>query len=102
MRLYLQTRLEGMGYSAALGGGSWQQPFDIVGIKSQFPKSWSFQGRGQRVDLAWREDYIAASGLQSESAALTDAELVFVGYGIQAPEYQWTTRWAWMSPAGFW
>ncbi|HUE48260.1 MAG TPA: M28 family peptidase [Steroidobacteraceae bacterium] len=89
VRLYLQTRLEGMGYSAAFGGGSWQQPFDIVGIKSQFPKSWSFQGRGQRVDLAWRDDYIAASGLQSESVALTDAELVFVGYGIQAPEYQW-------------
>ena len=89
VRLYLQTRLEGMGYSAAFGGGSWQQPFDIVGIKSQFPKSWSFQGRGQRVDLTWRDDYIAASGLQSESVALTDAELVFVGYGIQAPEYQW-------------
>jgi len=47
VRLYLQTRLEGMGYSAAFGGGSWQQPFDIVGIKSQFPKSWSFQARGQ-------------------------------------------------------
>src|SRR6266404_8668769 len=89
VRLYLQTRLEGIGYSAAFGAGSWQQPFDIVGIKSQFPKSWSFQGRGQRVDLAWRDDYIAASGLQSESVALDDAELVFVGYGIQAPEYQW-------------
>jgi len=88
-RLYLQTRLESMGYSAAFAGGSWQQPFDIVGIKSQFPKSWSFQVRGQRVDLAWRDDYIAASGLQSDKVALTDAELVFVGYGIQAPEYQW-------------
>ena len=89
VRLYLQTRLESMGYSAAFAGGSWQQPFDIVGIKSQFPKSWSFQVRGQRVDLAWRDDYIAASGLQSDKVALTDAELVFVGYGIQAPEYQW-------------
>jgi hypothetical protein len=88
-RLYLQTRLEGMGYSAAFGGDSWQQSFDIVGIKSQFPKSWSFQVRGQRVDLAWRDDYIATSGLQSDSVALTDAELVFVGYGIQAPEYEW-------------
>jgi Zn-dependent M28 family amino/carboxypeptidase len=88
-RLYLQTRLEGMGYRAAFGTGAWQQPFDIVGIQSQFPKSWSFQGKNTRVDLAWRDDYIAASGLQSESVALDDAELVFVGYGIQAPEYQW-------------
>ena len=88
-RLYLQTRLEGMGYKAAFGTGAWQQPFDIVGIKSQLPKSWSFQGKNARVDLAWRDDYIAASGLQSESVALDDAELVFVGFGIQAPEYQW-------------
>jgi Zn-dependent M28 family amino/carboxypeptidase len=88
-RLYLQTRLEGMGYQAAFANGAWQQPFDIVGIKGQFPKSWSFQGRGQRIDLAWREDYIAVSGVQKESVAIDDAELVFVGYGIQAPEFQW-------------
>ena len=88
-RLYLQTRLEGMGYQAAFANGAWQQPFDIVGIRGQFPKSWSFQGRGQRVDLAWREEYIAVSGLQKESVAIDDAELVFVGYGIQAPEFHW-------------
>jgi len=88
-RLYLQTRLEGMGYQPAFANGAWQQPFDIVGIKGQFPKSWSFQGRSERVDLAWRDDYIAVSGLQSESVSVDDAELVFVGYGIQAPEFNW-------------
>ena len=88
-RLYLQTRLEGMGYQPAFANGAWQQPFDVVGIKGQFPKSWSFQGRSARVDLTWREDYIAVSGVQSESVAVDDAELVFVGYGIQAPEFHW-------------
>jgi len=58
-RLYLQTRLEGMGYQPAFANGAWQQPFDIVGLKGQFPKSWSFQGRSERLDLSWREDYIA-------------------------------------------
>jgi Zn-dependent M28 family amino/carboxypeptidase len=88
-RLYLQTRLEGMGYQPAFANGAWQQPFDIVGIKGQFPKSWSFQGRNERVDLSWRADYIAVSGLQSENVSVDDAELVFVGYGIQAPEFHW-------------
>ena len=88
-RLYLQTRLEGMGLQPAFAGGEWQQPFDIVGIKSAFPVTWSFEGKSGRVDLAWRADYIAASGLQTDKVALSDAELVFVGYGIQAPEYQW-------------
>ena len=88
-RLYLQTRLEGMGYSPAFADGSWQQPFDIVGLSGQFPRSWSFQGSQGSVALGWRDDYIAASGLQSETVAIENAELVFVGYGIQAPEYQW-------------
>ncbi len=87
-RLYLQTRLEGLGYQPAFDG-KWQQPFDIVGIKSQFPKTWAFQGKNRRVDLAWRDDYIAASGLQKDSVSVDDAELVFVGYGIQAPEFHW-------------
>jgi len=88
-RLYLQTRLEGMGYQPAFANGAWQQPFDIVGIRSQMPRSWHFQGKTERIDLAWRDDYIAASGLQSESVSVDDAELVFVGYGIQAPEFKW-------------
>jgi len=88
-RLYLQTRLEGMGYRAAFANGEWQQPLDIVAIRSQLPQKWSFQGKNGRVELAWRDDYIGRSGLQSESVSIEDAELVFVGYGIQAPEYRW-------------
>jgi len=91
VRLYLQTRLEGMGYRAAFGGGSWPQPFDIVGIKSQFPKSWSFQARGQRVDLAWRDDYIAASGPAEQRASRSRMPSWCSSVRLQAPEYQWTT-----------
>jgi Zn-dependent M28 family amino/carboxypeptidase len=88
-RLYLQTRLEGMGYQPAFPEGQWQQTFDVVGIKSQMPQIWSFQGMHGRVDLQWRQDYISTSGEQSERVSVDDAELVFVGYGIQAPEYHW-------------
>jgi Zn-dependent M28 family amino/carboxypeptidase len=89
VRLYLQTRLEGMGYTAAFANGQWQQPFDIVGIRSELPATWSFTGKSGHADLALRSDYIGTSGLQSEKVSIEDAELVFVGYGIQAPEYKW-------------
>ena len=88
-RLYLSTELEGLGYVPAFPHGQWQQPFDIVGIKSEMPRTWSFQAPSGRVDLQWHDDYIAVSGLQSEKVSVDDAELVFVGYGIQAPEYHW-------------
>jgi Zn-dependent M28 family amino/carboxypeptidase len=88
-RLYLATQLEGLGYEPAFAQGQWQQPFDVVGIKAQMPQTWSFQAPHSRVDLKWSDDYIAVSGMQNDKVTVEDAELVFVGYGIQAPEYKW-------------
>ena len=88
-RLYLQTQLESLGYQPAFAQGAWQQPFDVVGLKAQFPATWSFQGKAGNVDLAWSTDYIAATGQQAAAVSFQNAELVFVGYGIQAPEFQW-------------
>ena len=88
-RLYLQTTLESLGFQPGAPGGGWQQPVEMVGITSEVPKTWDFQAGGKTVPLKWWDDFIAASGVQSPTATLKDAELVFVGYGIQAPEYQW-------------
>ncbi|MFL6197016.1 MAG: M28 family metallopeptidase [Thermoanaerobaculia bacterium] len=87
-RLYLASNLEFLGYQPG-AGDSYQQPFEIVGITSQVPKAWRFNAGGKAVDLKWWDEFIAASGVQEPTSHVRDAELVFVGYGIQAPEYQW-------------
>lgn len=83
-RLYLATQLEALGFAPGGPGGQWQQAFDIVGIKSNMPAVWSFEGPHGRVELKWRADYIGTSGQQREQVSVDNAELVFVGYGIQA------------------
>jgi Zn-dependent M28 family amino/carboxypeptidase len=88
-RLYLATMLEEMGYAPGGPGGSWEQPFDLVGVKAKMPDLWSFKAGAKTVDLRRSDDYIATSGVQGERATIAGAELVFVGYGIQAPEYRW-------------
>jgi Zn-dependent M28 family amino/carboxypeptidase len=88
-QLYLASTLESFGYQPALPKGEWQQRFEIVGVRSDMPKTWSFKAGDQTVSLKWWDDYIGASGVQEPTSTLEDAELVFVGYGIQAPEYQW-------------
>ena len=88
-RLYLATQLESLGYQPAGPGGQWQQPFDVVGITASVPQSWTFSARGRSLDLKWWEDFIAASGVQEPQSSISDAEVVFVGYGIEAPEYRW-------------
>jgi Zn-dependent M28 family amino/carboxypeptidase len=88
-RLYLASELRGMGYLPGGDSGGWEQSFDIVGVTAQLPAVWSFSGKSGNVELKLSGDYIAGSGVQSPSAAINDAELVFVGYGIEAPEYKW-------------
>jgi Zn-dependent M28 family amino/carboxypeptidase len=88
-RLYLETTMQLLGLQPGGPNGAWQQPFDLVGITSAVPKTWTFKAGSGEVPLAYWDDFIAVSGVQKEQAAIDGAELVFVGYGIQAPEYQW-------------
>jgi Zn-dependent M28 family amino/carboxypeptidase len=88
-RKWLAAQLSEMGFKPGGPGGSWEQPFDLVGIKSHMPPKWTFRIGNKRVDYKWWDDYIGASGVQADAATIKDAEIVFVGYGIEAPEYQW-------------
>jgi Zn-dependent M28 family amino/carboxypeptidase len=88
-RLYLATTLQLLGLTPGFSGGAWEQPFDVVGLTAQMPEAWTFSAGGRQVELKRWDDYIASSGVQREEARIDGAELVFVGYGIQAPEYRW-------------
>jgi hypothetical protein len=88
-RRWIAEQLSEAGYQPGMPGGAWQQPFDIVGITASMPERWSFRGGRQTVSFTWWDEYIAASGVQKERVGVEDAEVVFVGYGMVAPEEQW-------------
>ncbi len=88
-REYLAKQMQEMGLLPAAGDGSWEQPFDLVGVNAAQPETWTFEGHGQTKILKQWDQFIIGSGVQSERAEVRDAEIVFVGYGIQAPEYDW-------------
>lgn len=88
-RLYLASMLASWGYQGAGDGGSFEQKVPMVGIETHAPQLWEFHGPQGALQLASGEEFIATSGVQESQAKLEDAELVFVGYGIQAPEFRW-------------
>jgi Zn-dependent M28 family amino/carboxypeptidase len=88
-RLYIQASMEAMGLEPGAAESGWQQPFDIVGLTPKPPATWEFAGQGDPVTLRFRHEFVAWGGAPVEKATVRDAELVFVGYGIQAPEYDW-------------
>jgi Zn-dependent M28 family amino/carboxypeptidase len=86
---YLETQLKAIGFEPGGENGTWRQNFDVIGMTAQPPKTWTFAHGKKQLALKWWDDYIAASGVQAPQVNVANAELVFVGYGIQAPEYQW-------------
>ncbi|MGI9343018.1 MAG: M28 family peptidase [Gammaproteobacteria bacterium] len=86
---YLARELEALGYQPGARDGGWFQTFDLVGIDPSVPEAWSFSAGTETREFKRRDDFVVTSGLQADSAEIKDAEVVFVGYGIQAPEYDW-------------
>src|SRR5690606_37778636 len=88
-RAYLIEHLLRIGFEPAGPNGTLEQPFDVIGVTAKMPQQWVFERNGKSISFEWWNDFIAASGTQRERGAVKDAEVVFVGYGIQAPEYDW-------------
>jgi Zn-dependent M28 family amino/carboxypeptidase len=88
-RQYIADQLQQIGFAPGGSDGSYQQSFDVVGVTAQMPKQWSFKKGGKTASFKWWDQYIAGSGVQSEKGSIKNAEVVFVGYGIQAPEFGW-------------
>jgi Zn-dependent M28 family amino/carboxypeptidase len=86
---YIAGQFEALGLEPGAPGGGWYQPFDVVGIETRMPERVAFSKGGRSETLARLEDYIASSGVQAPAVTLRDAEVVFVGYGIVAPEFEW-------------
>jgi len=86
---YLADELAEMGLEPGGPDGSWVQEFDIVGITGKVPEQWSFQRGEETLSFEYWEQFIASSGVQRATSKVDSAEVVFVGYGIEAPEYQW-------------
>lgn len=88
-REYIADRLAAMGFEPGVGDSGYEQDFELVGVTSRQPPAWTFSTPGGDVNLRQHDEFIVASGVQSERAEIQNAELVFVGYGIEAPEYDW-------------
>ncbi len=86
---YIAAEMERLGLEPAGANGGYLQPFDIVGVISKTPASVAFARGAERLDLEFSDDFIAFSGVQTAEARVANAEVVFVGYGIVAPEYAW-------------
>src|ERR1043166_4804693 len=85
---YIASELEASGLKGGAADGSFFQPVSLAGVKAD-PHTILTVSNGKATEIfSFGDDFVAFTGAQTESVNV-DADLVFVGYGIEAPEKQW-------------
>ncbi|HUF51569.1 MAG TPA: hypothetical protein VMN60_12075, partial [Longimicrobiales bacterium] len=84
---YLEAQFRAMGLAPGNPDGTYRQNVPLVGIRPRVTASLTINGRA--VPLQAPRDFIAQSRRVTPQVGVANSDLVFVGYGVVAPEYGW-------------
>src|SRR6185369_13185174 len=86
--LYIAEQFEALGLKGAGANGSFFQPVSLVGVKADPTTKLTVSGSNGKESFKFADEYVAFTGAQTDEVDV-DADMVFVGYGIDAPELRW-------------
>src|SRR6201995_4502568 len=84
---YMQQQFQQMGLKPGNPDGTYLQNVPLAGITSKTQADLSVKGK--KLPLAGKTDYIALSSRYTPRVDVKNSDIVFVGYGVVAPEYGW-------------
>ena len=86
---YIAEQFKSYGLKPAGENGTYFQKVPMVGVKTLSATTFTLvPDSGAALELKNLDDYVTSNERQTETATI-NAPIVFVGYGISAPEYQW-------------
>lgn len=86
---YLIGRLQALGLEPAGPDGGWTQPVPLLHTRLGTPTTLGFEREGAATPLASGTDIYVSTLQPKEQAVVQNAPMVFVGYGVTAPERGW-------------
>lgn len=84
---YLTREFEALGLAPGNPDGSFIQQVSLVGWRGE-PKA-TFAVGGKTITPSFPDQYVAISRRNQPTVAVDQSDIVFVGYGVVAPEYGW-------------
>ena len=84
---YISDQFKKIGLKPGNPDGTYTQEVPLAGIKSE-PRM-SFITGDKMIDLKYPDDFVASSARLQPEIKIDKSDVVFVGYGIVAPEYGW-------------
>lgn len=85
---YLKDQFERYGLKPG-NGDSYFQDVPMVELTARPSEIMNISGNGQLIDLQVLDEFVAYTEQVEDVVSLEDSELVFAGYGVVAPEYDW-------------
>lgn len=84
---YLIEQFQSLGLEPGNPDGTWVQDVPLVGYTTR--SQVTFRVGGRTLSPSFPTDYVGVSRHARQRVDVTDSEIVFVGYGVKAPEYGW-------------
>jgi len=84
---YITDQFKQIGLKPGNPDGTYTQEVPLAGIKSE-PRM-SFITGDKTTDLKYPDDFVASSARLQPDIKIDKSDVIFVGYGIVAPEYGW-------------
>ena len=86
---YLQDEFTKLGLKPGNPDGTFIQKVPLVGITGAEAQPLRISKGTQTTTLKWSDEVAAWTKHVADGASIKDSELVFVGYGVDAPEFKW-------------
>jgi Zn-dependent M28 family amino/carboxypeptidase len=85
---YLQDQFRSLGLDSGNPDGTYLQSVPLVGISPSPDMQLSLSGHNKTLTGKYQTDFVAQTRRVVDTSAL-DSDMIFAGYGVQAPEFQW-------------
>ncbi len=86
---YLIARFKALGLQPGGPGGAWTQPVPLLRTRLGQPRILRLTGLGAPVDMVEEQTISLGTARPVDEVDIRQASLVFVGYGVNAPERGW-------------
>ncbi len=86
---YLVDEAKKLGLQPGNPDGSYVQKVPLVGITGAEARPLTVTGGGKKRTFKWSDEVVAWTRRVTDTTSIAGSDLIFAGYGVTAPEYNW-------------
>ena len=86
---YLVDESKKLGLRPGNPDGTYVQKVPLVGITGAEAQPLTITKATQKKTYKWADEVVAWTRRVADSASISNSDIIFVGYGVDAPEYNW-------------